>query len=994
MDTQKRQPPSHPYFRFSDSWLEKTTLRLWTKTFRRSTLIRQTHLSFRDKTTQTSQETFMKISYSFGIVDLLHYGHINTLLQAKKGSDYHVFGLVSDEASLEWMGSLVSSYEERKKVMESLTCVDAVVFQKTLDPLDNIKMLHKKHPNATITLYHGNNWKIMPSEEYLKSLGGSVVFTQYYEKLKPENILKALNQRKTNGKRTHNLISTKANTLMALKQRLKLSKIEDLLVCTVAEYQHNPSAVCAKVAAFFGGKSMVVRSSSSNEDSFEKSNAGHYESVLNVHSASAEDVSQAIEQVIASYTRDGEPLSPREQILLQTQTLEVAASGVIFTRDINQNRPYYLINYDESGSTDSVTSGSGGRCIWIARDAAYKIPQHSKWQNLIASVQEIEKLFEEMVLDIEFAINSRGEVIIFQVRPLAANYKYAQETEDHAFFELKKETHKVYAALANKIDNKGMILSDMAFWNPSEIIGSNPRNLDYSLYREIITKRAWNEGLVPMGYKKVPHDLMYRIANKPYISLEYSFFSLIPASLDHATSLKLMQYYRKKLLRDISSHDKIEFEIALSCFDLETKSRLQELVSEGFTEQEIQNIHHALFTLTEKALLSYFDVLEQDTKDLELMQQSRKTIEKELPFRKENLWALLEYFKTLIGDIKRYGTPQFARQARYAFIAKALCRSMVSQEYFSDEEMESFMLSITTVASEFEEDFHCYLSGELATHDFNTRYGHLRSGTYDIRARRYDQIQFDRSSGTSRKCTKPKTPHQQPLNTARLTKALHDLGFGISPETFLKVLASSFEQREYFKFEFTKSLSLAMEIVAMTGSLLEIDREFLSYLEMPDLLASGYYMEEENPEKFFSTIIRQRRKNHDANSRLILPEVLAKPMDLDFICISELRPNFITKKTVQGELVFLEEELFQEIQDAIVVITKADPGFDWIFAKGIKGLITKYGGAASHMAIRCAEFGIPAAIGCGEKIYETVSTYPAAILDCKNGKILQLQEKQ
>ena len=37
-----------------------------------------------------------------------------------------------------------------------------------------------------------------------------------------------------------------------------------------------------------------------------------------------------------------------------------------------------------------------------------------------------------------------------------------------------------------------------------------------------------------------------------------------------------------------------------------------------------------------------------------------------------------------------------------------------------------------------------------------------------------------------------------------------------------------------------------------------------------------------------------------------------------------------------------------------------------IYSKNI-GLITKYSGANSHMAIRCAEFGIPAAIGCGEQ---------------------------
>lgn len=57
------------------------------------------------------------------------------------------------------------------------------------------------------------------------------------------------------------------------------------------------------------------------------------------------------------------------------------------------------------------------------------------------------------------------------------------------------------------------------------------------------------------------------------------------------------------------------------------------------------------------------------------------------------------------------------------------------------------------------------------------------------------------------------------------------------------------------------------------------------------------------------------------------------------------------------------------------------------FTKGIKGFITKYGGMASHMAIRCAEFEIPAAIGCGEKIYIMPASMNYMELDCANGSI-------
>ena len=71
------------------------------------------------------------------------------------------------------------------------------------------------------------------------------------------------------------------------------------------------------------------------------------------------------------------------------------------------------------------------------------------------------------------------------------------------------------------------------------------------------------------------------------------------------------------------------------------------------------------------------------------------------------------------------------------------------------------------------------------------------------------------------------------------------------------------------------------------------------------------------------------------------------------------------------------------LKDKIVLIENADPGFDFIFSYNIKGLITKYGGANSHMAIRCLELNIPAIIGLGTRDFDKVKNMKTIEYDCE-----------
>lgn len=782
---------------------------------------------------------------------------------------------------------------------------------------------------------------------------------------------------------TGNIISTKANTLYAMKNLIKKARIEKMYILKVEDFWRDKERVCREIRERFEGSRIVVRSSSTQEDSLKYSNAGHYKSILDVDSASLEEIQDSIEQVIASYQEDMESVVG-EQVLIQRQATNVCLSGVIFTRDLKGDRPYYLVNYDDLGSTDSVTSGRGGKTLWVAKDVdPEKLPVH--WRSLITAVREVEDIIEGIPLDIEFAIDSSNEIILFQVRPLAAGYHENDIKDDHSFFALKNKVREQYERSVDIITGRTMKLSDMAFWNPSEIIGANPKTLDYSLYREIITHRAWNSGITKLGYRKLDQDLMYQVGNKPYINLNYSFYSLIPASISEGLAMRLVDYYQQRLEEDLSAHDKIEFEIACSSYDFMTIGNSQMMLSYGFTDQERETLVHAVKEVTMNAIHNQDSLIKEDKAALAKLDECRKRME---VMRKEetDVYKLARGADELIRELCEHGTPQFARQARLAFIARSFIRTLSEARYYSHEETDAFMQSISTVSSEFNDDFESFSNNRMSSEEFYAKYGHLRSDTYDIRSERYDAMNF---RPVSSKNHVKKASHVVQLDLEPLRQALEDHLIDIPVEEFRTFLIKAIEQREYFKFEFTKSLSLVLELIRKMGGLLEVRVEDLSWLTVEDIRAVTEDIPLDEIKEKWLELAYDRRSEYREYRTLLLPEVIVSPLSFDIIPVYEARPNYITSKRIEGEVVMLEDDKNADITGKIVVLTRADPGYEWIFTKNIKGFITKYGGAASHMAIRCAEFDIPAAIGCGEKIYNAVSKMDYLELDCKNGDIKQ-----
>ena len=107
------------------------------------------------------------------------------------------------------------------------------------------------------------------------------------------------------------------------------------------------------------------------------------------------------------------------------------------------------------------------------------------------------------------------------------------------------------------------------------MIGYQPNNLSYSIYKEIITDNAWSFARQEMGYKKVLKPLMYKFTGKPYIDTRLSFYSLIPRDIPNKVSKKIVNYWSKILISKPYLHDKIEFEIADGSYDAFSKNKIK-----------------------------------------------------------------------------------------------------------------------------------------------------------------------------------------------------------------------------------------------------------------------------------------------------------------------------------------------------------------------------------------------------------------------------------
>ena len=194
--------------------------------------------------------------------------------------------------------------------------------------------------------------------------------------------------------------------------------------------------------------------------------------------------------------------------------------------------------------------------------------------------------------------------------------------------------------------------------------------------------------------------------------------------------------------------------------------------------------------------------------------------------------------------------------------------------------------------------------------------------------------------------------------------------------------------REFSKFIFTKSIDLIFENLMKFGNKYNISREDLSYIDINTILNFHYKLDTINIIKKIKNEISENKKIYLENSAIHLPETISSINDIYLSYKNSDNGNYITQKKINGQIIqYKNTKDIRKLENKIVLIENADPGYDFIFSKKIKGLITKFGGQNSHMSIRSAELSLPACIGVGENKFHKILLNREITLDCQNKKI-------
>jgi hypothetical protein len=269
---------------------------------------------------------------------------------------------------------------------------------------------------------------------------------------------------------------------------------------------------------------------------------------------------------------------------------------------------------------------------------------------------------------------------------------------------------------------------------------------------------------------------------------------------------------------------------------------------------------------------------------------------------------------------------------------------------------------------------------EIMIHSWSAVHGGMRAGSFDI-----TQPTWAEQSPMARVSEKIAPAHfvLDKVEAQNLCQLLAEAEYQMNPTQWVQFVQKATRWREWGKFALNRQLSALLEGLALELGAAGIEREQASWLTL-ECIQAGLALPPVARQHYWIELIEQAQALHAREAQVLVSPLLCRELDRYRADSLGLMPNFIGHKIAEGNILLLEDSMprqAERLNQAIVVLSQADPGYDWLFQYPIRGLITAWGGANSHMGIRCAEFGLSAAIGCGEAVLRQASRSQYARID-------------
>ena len=689
---------------------------------------------------------------------------------------------------------------------------------------------------------------------------------------------------------------------------------------------------------------IMIRSNSSSEDKEYSSSAGKYLSIGPIETNDLETIKKSWEMVVDSYEEQD-----NQSVIFQNYIENAKSVSVLTSYKVGSDSAYRTFSTYYGSETDAITSGKYSEINNFFMHRSFDIlpKKYEKYNVYLKIITQLEDLFKNKQLDIEMVLDKNNSPQLLQVRPLMG-----KKLNKESIFEEKdiidrnlKNYKKLNKTTADRFGTN-QIYSNMSDMNPAEMIGKKPDNIAFGLYKFMFTDTTWNIQRGEFGYRKYSGGkLMELFNNVAYINVNHSLNSFLTRNLQKESCEEIINYQLNKLKENPHLHDSIEFDISRSSYVFDTVEEFSKEYKNIISPSEIIKWHN--------------DLIQIDTQNKYTLEKNKKIILSTF----SKLDKSFEYSKKenikLIRDTMAL---PFTHHSRLGFVYFAQLNSLLEKEVISEDQKKLLLLSVNSISTKMKADAYEVKIGKKTLEGFLDVYGHIRAGNYNLLSSNLkNDLNFTESLINN---------SQQPLEDNILPKDIYtniEEYFTINEipleaSAWIDMFQEGISTRENSKFYYTKGID---------GILNEVGEKNTSDRELFDLLDIEF--NEENTSDM-------RLKN------VLMPDLITSNEDFYFYEEMSKNGNYIGQGTVIGDVLLIDNEANRpnNLENKIVVIPAADPGWDWIFNYKIKSLITKYGGPNSHMAIRCAEHNIPAILGIGENNFTVISNSKSLKIDFSN----------